>query len=258
MASPREMNNPLSTADDKPRSLLSQDELRESLSLDQSSSPKGVDRTATMFEQEMVVANDSGEEDDGDEAKERSLATKSLLVTIQTGITLGFGPFAVLFLLTVVGDCLIFSPHIHGRNTEPKLEGSFIQFLNMIVFPAMSFGAASYMMVSYWMDSDSWTMLRRCLMFSTIPMIIFYGLMLMGQSENFQMGTTCTFRAYVMQVVRAVPGAPISRVSNLRRCLCSGVLADEHVAHDDCSVHVPHGRARNTKVQWCRAYGHQI
>ena len=32
-----------------------------------------------------------------------------------------------------------------------------------------------YMLVSYWMDSESWTMLRRCLMFANIPMVVFFG-----------------------------------------------------------------------------------
>lgn len=32
-----------------------------------------------------------------------------------------------------------------------------------------------YMLVSYWMDSEGWTMLRRCLMFANVPMVVFFG-----------------------------------------------------------------------------------
>ena len=45
----------------------------------------------------------------------------------------------------------------------------------MIIFPCMSLIMSCYMLVSYWMDSDGWTMLRRCLMFANIPMVIFFG-----------------------------------------------------------------------------------
>lgn len=45
----------------------------------------------------------------------------------------------------------------------------------MVIFPACSFIMSAYMLVSYWMDAEGWTMLRRCLMFANVPMVIFFG-----------------------------------------------------------------------------------
>lgn len=49
------------------------------------------------------------------------------------------------------------------------------QFWNMVILPCLSFIMSCYMLVSYWMDSESWTMLRRCLMFANVPMVVFFG-----------------------------------------------------------------------------------
>ena len=160
-----------------------------------------------MFEQEMQVADDDDDADDDAGDDDSDAGHAKLLLSIQTGVTLVFGPIASFFLLSVLGDLLITSPHLHGRDAYPPMYGSTLQFVNLVVFPALSFFMASYMMVAFWMDRSGWTMLRRCVMFSTIPMIIFYGLILMGQSNVHTFGTSCAFRAFLLQIVSWLPSS---------------------------------------------------
>eukprot|EP01052_Picozoa_sp_SAG31_P007928 SAG31_NODE_389_length_16370_cov_4.517915_4_plen_300_part_00 len=47
------------------------------------------------------------------------------------------------------------------------------------------------MLVQYWMDEKSWTLLRKRVMFANVPMCIFFALVLMGQSEYHTLGMNC-------------------------------------------------------------------
>jgi hypothetical protein len=76
-----------------------------------------------------------------------------------------------------------------------------VQFAVMVVFPALSFWGSVYMLVQYWLDQDSWTLLRKRVMFANVPMCIFFGLVLAGQSEFHKMGMTCPQMAGILQVV---------------------------------------------------------
>jgi len=151
-----------------------------------------VDRSSGMFERDIA------------EPQPTTPTNKhqSFLLAIQSGVTLGFAPIATLFALTVVGDCVATSPHLYGREAEagPPKDSDVLSFINLVVFPALSFGMSAYMMVAFWMDKEGWTMLRRCIMFANVPMICFYGLILMGQSELHDFGTTCEFRGFLLQV----------------------------------------------------------
>ena len=85
---------------------------------------------------------------------------------------------------------------------------------------------SAYMLVSYWMDAEGWTMLRRCLMFANVPMVIFFGaparkpataacppprralmapsaragLMLSGQTQFHTFGLSCKVQGFILQV----------------------------------------------------------
>ena len=115
-----------------------------------------------------------------------------MLAAIQTAVTLVFAPAVCLYLVTIMTDCTANSPHgsyldfqvcyWHTRSlpqdvaTNVRGLGLWLpQFWNMVIMPCMSFIMSCYMLVSYWMDSESWTMLRRCLMFANIPMVVFFG-----------------------------------------------------------------------------------
>lgn len=70
----------------------------------------------------------------------------------------------------------------------------------MVVFPALSFWGSCYMLIQYWLDESSWTLLRKRVMFANIPMCIFFGLVLAGQSSNFRFGLSCQVHAWILQV----------------------------------------------------------
>jgi hypothetical protein len=202
-------------------------------------SPRGLDRGSGVFDREEEAVDDDME-----------TVQKGFLVMIQTGVTLGFAPLATLFMLTVIGDCVITSPHLYGRDSGPEKSKSMLQFINMIIFPAMSFFMSAYMMVAFWMDKSAWTMLRRCIMFANVPMICFYGLILMGQSDAHTFGTTCEFRGFLLQVVRNLT---TTYLITLTECACctpctADIFTDEHVAHDDRCLLIPEHCFRDTKI----------
>ena len=74
------------------------------------------------------------------------------------------------------------------------------QFWILVVFPALSFWGSCYMLLQYWMDESSWTLLRKRVMFANIPMCIFFALVLMGQSEYHRMGMDCAQMGSILQV----------------------------------------------------------
>ena len=71
----------------------------------------------------------------------------------------------------------------------------------MVVFPALSFWGSCYMLIQYWLDESSWTLLRKRVMFANIPMCIFFGLVLAGQSSNFRFGLSCQVHAWICRLL---------------------------------------------------------
>eukprot|EP01052_Picozoa_sp_SAG31_P015207 SAG31_NODE_971_length_10655_cov_35.774915_3_plen_1569_part_00 len=115
---------------------------------------------------------------------------QTMLAAVQTMVTFVMGPFCVLFMATVFVDIIV--------NTEHTRFG--YAFWVMVVFPGLSFMMSCYMLISYWVDSDGWTQLRKCVMFANIPMCCFFALILMGQSAYHQMGLSCWWQGYLGQV----------------------------------------------------------
>lgn len=64
----------------------------------------------------------------------------------------------------------------------------------------LSFWGSCYMLVQYWLDDTSWTLLRKRVMFANVPMCIFFALVLAGQSEYHRMGLSCPQMAWILQV----------------------------------------------------------
>eukprot|EP01043_Picozoa_sp_COSAG02_P077503 COSAG02_NODE_16991_length_1037_cov_25.683369_1_plen_206_part_01 len=56
------------------------------------------------------------------------------------------------------------------------------------------------MLIQYWLDQDSWTLLRKRVMFANMPMCIFFGMVLAGQTSHNKLGMSCPQRAWVLQV----------------------------------------------------------
>lgn len=56
------------------------------------------------------------------------------------------------------------------------------------------------MLIQYWLDQDSWTLLRKRVMFANMPMCIFFGMVLAGQTEHNKLGLSCPQRAWILQV----------------------------------------------------------
>lgn len=112
-----------------------------------------------------------------------------MLLAIQSVVTVIFGPGAFIYNITVLID--IFA--------NSKWDFFSMEMLVLVLLPAMSFSGACYMLVSYWMDQDSWSLLRMRTMFASIPMIVFFGLMLSSQSSDHR-SFTCATEAYIMQI----------------------------------------------------------
>lgn len=130
-------------------------------------------------------------------------APSPFVLAIQTIVTLIFGPAAFLFNITVVWDIAATSPWLHQDEIiNPTGETKIIHFLVLVVVPALSFMGSCYILVSYWMDQDSWTLLRLRTMFASIPMCVFFALMLMGQSKHHKLFEGhCDKEGYIQQVV---------------------------------------------------------
>ena len=113
----------------------------------------------------------------------------TLLLTIQSLVTVIFGPGAFIYNITVLIDIFATS----------RWDFVSMEMLVLVLLPAMSFTGACYILVSYWMDQDSWSILRMRTMFASIPMCIFFGLLLGSQSSAHR-PFTCETEAYIMQV----------------------------------------------------------
>ena len=147
------------------------------------------DRTKTTD-----AAAEASDEEDVDrmnlEIKPDSAGYKTMLAIVQTMVTIVMAPFCLIFMSTVWVDIIV--------NTQHDRLG--IAFWVMVVFPGLSFMASCYMLISYWIDDEGWTQLRKCVMFANIPMCCFFALILMGQSEYHQMGLSCQTQGYLGQV----------------------------------------------------------
>jgi hypothetical protein len=113
----------------------------------------------------------------------------ALLLFIQAFVTIIFGPLSFFFNITVLIDIFATS---RWDFFSPEM---FI----LVLLPAMSFSGASYIFISYWMDMDSWSVLRMRTMFASIPMCIFFGLNLCAQSAHHNW-FRCDVEAYIQQI----------------------------------------------------------
>lgn len=111
------------------------------------------------------------------------------LLAIQSLVTVIFGPGAFLYNITVLIDIFATS----------QWDFFSMEMFVLVLLPAMSFSGACYILVSYWMDQDSWSILRMRTMFASIPMCIFFGLMLGAQSSAHR-PFSCATEAYIMQI----------------------------------------------------------
>eukprot|EP01046_Picozoa_sp_COSAG06_P064607 COSAG06_NODE_15513_length_1065_cov_1.309524_2_plen_245_part_01 len=122
-------------------------------------------------------------------AKDLEEGPSALLLTFQSLVTVLFGPGAFIYNITVLIDIFATS----------QWEFFSLEMLVLVIMPAMSFSGACYILVSYWMDQDSWSILRMRTMFASIPMCIFFGLMLSSQSKAHR-PFDCETEAYIMQI----------------------------------------------------------
>ena len=129
-------------------------------------------------------------------------ATDSLTVLIQTGVTFVAAPMALFWLFTIMTDIMVNRVGTCEENEVGCHKWAFggLHFFVLIVFPALSFWGSCYMLIQYWMDEKSWTLLRKRVMFANIPMCIFFALILMGQSEFHRMGMNCAAMGYLLQI----------------------------------------------------------
>eukprot|EP01051_Picozoa_sp_SAG22_P024433 SAG22_NODE_6771_length_813_cov_0.960784_1_plen_190_part_10 len=123
--------------------------------------------------------------DEGDQQ-----AYKTMLAVVQTLVSCLIAPGCCIFMSTVFVDIIVNTKHVRFGTA----------FWVMVICPGLPFMASCYMLVSYWIDSEGWTQLRKFVMFANIPMCCFYGLLLSGQSEFHQMGMSCETQGFLQQV----------------------------------------------------------
>ena len=114
----------------------------------------------------------------------------ALIAFVQFFVSFIIAPGCLIFMGTVFVDICVNTPH--------PLFG--INFWVMVIFPGLSFMASCYMLISYWMNEEGWTQLRKNVMFANIPMCAFFALLLMGQSESHQAGLSCQAQGFLNQV----------------------------------------------------------
>ena len=157
----------------------------------------------------MTVSLTSGSEPSGDAAAEPGEATVAALgdsrfgiLLIQTVISFVFAPVAFFWLITIMSDIFInrVGTCAEGDTNCHKWPITGLHFWVLIVCPALSFWGSCYMLLQYWMDEKSWTLLRKRVMFANIPMCIFFAVVLMGQSEYHRMGMGCAQMGFILQV----------------------------------------------------------
>ena len=137
---------------------------------------------------------------------------KNSYVYAQTFVTLVFFPMACLWYITVMTDIMVSTPWTQMGER-----------IVLLALPSASYAFSVYMLVSFWMDPESWTMLRRRVSFANIPMTIYFGVVLMGQSSNHKMGLSCPQRAFILQIMYLTMNtwcAPFARPFRLRPRLC--------------------------------------
>ena len=145
-------------------------------------SPNRLKKTQSFDDE--AAAKEAAEVEEPEEA-----TGKSCMAIIQTLVTLVMAPGCLIFMATVFVDILVFNKHT-----------GFYNFLAMVIMPGLSFVMSCYMLISYWMDEEGWSFLRRCVMFANIPMCCYYALLLMGQSEYHQAGLSCPTQGFLLQV----------------------------------------------------------
>ena len=122
------------------------------------------------------------------------------LLFVQALVTIVFGPLAFFFNITVLVDIFANSPW----------DFASLEMLVVVILPALSFTGACYILISYWMDQDSWSVLRMRTMFASIPMCVFFAINLMSQSSHHRF-LSCEAEAFVQQVTPSTPSPPSSR-----------------------------------------------
>eukprot|EP01043_Picozoa_sp_COSAG02_P042055 COSAG02_NODE_3541_length_6588_cov_11.433349_5_plen_1037_part_01 len=119
-------------------------------------------------------------------------SSKLFALFIKFFVTFIFVPMALWFNVHVFLDITI-----NGR--WDFFGETFFQYNVLVLFPSLSHLGCQYVLVSYWMDEDSQTVLRTRTMWATVPLFIFFSLQLMGQSTHYNW-FDCTTEAFIQQV----------------------------------------------------------
>ena len=105
-------------------------------------------------------------------------------------VTFVFVPMELWFVFHAFTDINV---NGHWQSDQP------LHFLVLVLMPFLSQLGASYIIVSYWMDEEGWTVLRLRIFFAACPMWIFFTVLLMGQSTVFN-SLSCSAEGYIQQV----------------------------------------------------------
>ena len=105
-------------------------------------------------------------------------------------VTFIFAPLELWFVFHAFTDINV---NGHWRSDQP------VHFLVLVLMPFLSQLGAAYIIISYWMDEEGWTVLRLRVFFAACPMWVFFTVLLMGQSTHFN-GLSCSSEGYIQQV----------------------------------------------------------